>query len=72
MGFTLVAIVVFFINRQVDLKIGLILAAGNMGGAWIAAKSAVKRGAGFVRWILLITVFLAGLKLFGLFDFLSG
>lgn len=72
MGFTVVALVVFFINRQVDLKIGLILAAGNMGGAWIAAKSAVKRGAGFVRWILLITVFLAGLKLFGLFDFLFG
>ncbi|MCA1756487.1 MAG: sulfite exporter TauE/SafE family protein [Bacteroidales bacterium] len=72
MGFTLVALVVFFVNRQVDLKIGLILAAGNMGGAWIAAKSAVKRGAVFVRWILLITVFLAGLKLFGLFDFLFG
>ena len=72
MGFTLVALVVFFINRQVDLKIGLILAAGNMGGAWIAARSAVKRGAGFVRWILLVTVFLAGLKLFGVFDLLLG
>lgn len=72
MGFTVVALVVFFINRQVDLKIGLILAAGNMGGAWIAARSAVKRGAGFVRWILMITVFLAGLKLFGVFDLLVG
>lgn len=72
MGFTLVAMVVFFINRQIDFKIGLILAAGNMGGAWIAARSAVKRGSGFVRWILLITVFLAGLKLFGVFDLLTG
>ncbi|MEZ5000706.1 MAG: sulfite exporter TauE/SafE family protein [Bacteroidales bacterium] len=32
MGFTIVALVVFVINRQVNFKIGLILVAGNMIG----------------------------------------
>lgn len=68
MGFTLVAIVVFFINRQVDLKIGLILAAGNMAGAWIAARTAVSWGPKFVRWVLLAAILVAALKLLGVLD----
>lgn len=68
MGFTVVALVVFFINRQVDLKIGLILAAGNMVGAWIAARTAVSWGPRFVRWVLLSAILVAALKLLGVLD----
>jgi len=68
MGFTLVALVVFIINRQVDFKIGLILAAGNMIGAWLATRSAVSWGPKFVRWVLLTAILLAALKLLGVLD----
>jgi hypothetical protein len=68
MGFTLVALVVFIINRQVDLKLGLILAAGNSIGAWLGARSAVSWGPKFVRWVLLLSILIAALKLLGVLD----
>ena len=63
--FTVFALAVFIYNDQVDWKIGLILAIGNMLGAWVAAKMAVKRGAGFVRWILIAVIIISALMLLG-------
>jgi hypothetical protein len=54
--FTLFALIVFINNDQVDWGIGLLLASGNMLGAWMATKWAVERGADWVRLILLLTV----------------
>jgi len=42
--YTPLALVVFILNKQVDYKIGLILAIGNMAGAWIGSKVAVSWG----------------------------
>lgn len=61
--FTVVALAVFIINGQVNYTLGLILGAGNMLGAWIATRVAVKQGAVFVRWVLLVTVFVFAVKL---------
>ncbi len=69
--YTPFALAVFIINGQVDWIAGLVLASGNMIGAWIAARMAVKRGAGFVRIVLLIVVFAASLKFLGVFDLLK-
>lgn len=66
--FTILALVVFIINGQVNLKVGLILAVGNMIGAWLGAHTAVSWGPKFVRIILLVAVFLSAAKLLGLFD----
>jgi uncharacterized membrane protein YfcA len=66
--YTAVALVVFFINGQVNLKIGLILAVGNMLGAWIGTNVAVSWGPKFVRIILLLAIFVSALKLLGVFD----
>jgi uncharacterized membrane protein YfcA len=66
--FTVFALMVFIINHQVNWVIGIVLAAGNMSGAWIATRVAVKKGAGFVRWLLIIIVTVAAAKLLGLFD----
>ncbi len=65
---TPVALVIFMYNNQVDYKIGLILAVGNMLGAFIASKFAVSWGPKFVRIVLLVVIFGASLKLFGLMD----
>jgi uncharacterized protein len=72
MLYTPLALLVFILHHQVDYKIGLVLAAGNMLGAWIGSKAAVKKGAGFVRYILIIALVLSSAKLFGLLDFILG
>lgn len=69
--YTGVALVVFFINGQVDLKIGLILAVGNMIGAWIGSNVAVSWGPKFVRIVLLFAVSVSALKLLGVFELVA-
>lgn len=68
--YTIFALSVFIYNDQVNYKIGLILAAGNMLGAYIASKFAVDWGPKFVRYVLLVVLFSASLKLFGVFDYI--
>ncbi len=70
--YTTVALIVFFVNDLVDIKIGLILAVGNMIGAWIGTRSAVKRGPEFIRIILLVAIFISALKLLGVVDKIIG
>ncbi len=65
------ALAVFIINKQVNWEMGLVLAAGNMIGAYVASKVAVSWGPKFIRIILLIAIFLSAAKLLGIFDFLS-
>ncbi len=66
--FTPLALAVFLYNGQVEWVVGLILGLGNMLGAWVASQMAVKRGAKFVRWLLIIVVVFAGAKFLGLID----
>ena len=68
--YTPVALAVFMYNQQVDYIIGLILAIGNMLGAFVASRFAVSWGAGFVRYVLLAALFIASLKLLGVIDYL--
>ncbi|MDD3872114.1 MAG: sulfite exporter TauE/SafE family protein, partial [Bacteroidales bacterium] len=65
--YTPFALTVFILNGQVHWGMGLTLALGNMLGALIAGKMAVKRGAGFVRIILLVVISVAALDMLGLF-----
>jgi len=68
--YTPFALAIFFLNDQVNLKIGLILAIGNMLGALVASRFAVSWGAKYVRYILLGVILLSGLKLLGVFNWL--
>ena len=61
--YTLIALAIFIINDQVNFLIGLVLAIGNMTGAWIAANISVKHGAGFVRWILVVALAVFAVKM---------
>lgn len=65
------AFVVFAINHQVNYKVGLTLAIGNMLGAFVGSRLAVKKGPQLVRYILLIALVISAFKLLGLFDFIS-
>lgn len=66
--FTVAALAVFVRNGQVDWAVGLILAVGNMLGAWAAARVAVARGAVWVRRLLIAVVVVSAANLLGLFD----
>jgi uncharacterized membrane protein YfcA len=69
--FTVFALIVFITNDQVNWMIGLILAVGNMMGAWIGARVAVERGAIWVRRFLIGIVIISALNLLGIFDWIS-
>lgn len=70
--FTIFALAVFIYHNQVDYKIGFILAIGYMAGGYIGSKLAVKKGAQFVRIILLAALLLSALHMAGLFKYLIG
>ncbi len=62
--FTGAALIVFVLNDQVVWTLGLLLGAGQALGAWIAARTAIKRGAGFVRYTVIVIVALSAIALF--------
>jgi len=66
--YTVFALVIFIANGQVHWVVGLILAIGSMLGAWVAARMAVKRGARFVRWLLIAVVAVSAVSLLDLSD----
>lgn len=61
--YTPVALAIFFIHGDVNLWMGLVLAAGNMTGAWLGAKIAVRGGARLIRWFVLVAIAVAASKL---------
>jgi hypothetical protein len=61
--YTPVALLIFFLNKDVNLTMGLVLAVGNMAGAWIGAKIAVKGGAALIRYVVLAAILAAAAKL---------
>jgi hypothetical protein len=62
--FTPAALVVFVINDQVQWTLGLLLGAGQAAGAWVAAHFAIKRGAEFVRWVVIVITVVSAAALF--------
>ncbi len=61
--YTPVALVIFFLHGDVNLWIGLLLAAGNMTGAWLGTRIAVKWGAKVIRYFVLVAIIVAATKL---------
>lgn len=67
--FTIFSLAVFIINDQVNWGIGLLLATGNMLGAWLGTKVAVEKGAIWVRRLLILVVIFSASKAFGFISF---
>ena len=68
LGFTIPALAIFVYHDKVLWGTGLILAIGNMLGAWVATKEAAKRGAVFVRWLLIVMVAYSAANYLGVFE----
>lgn len=66
--YTPVAIIIFQINGQINWLYGLTLGAGTMLGGFIGSRLAVKKGAGFVRWVLIAVILLTAARSFGIIN----
>ncbi|PLW95516.1 MAG: hypothetical protein C0593_14015 [Marinilabiliales bacterium] len=66
--YTPIAIIIFQINGQINWQYGLTLGAGTMIGGFIASRLAITKGAGFVRWVLIIVILLTAARSFGLIN----
>jgi len=69
--YAIFALLVFMIDGKVNYLYGLILSVGSMIGAVIASYLAVKKGGGFIRAIILLSVILTILQISGLINFTS-
>lgn len=58
-----VALLFFARAAQVDWTVGAVLSVGQMSGALIAARLAVLKGAGWVRWVLVFAAVFAAIRL---------
>jgi uncharacterized membrane protein YfcA len=67
--YAIFALLVFIINGQVNYLYGIILSAGSIVGALIASYLAVKKGAGFIRVVIILSVLLTILQITGLVNF---
>lgn len=60
--YTVPVLLIFVMNDLVRWDMGLTLAAGNMLGAWAATHEAAKRGAPFIRWLLIVVVIVSSVR----------
>lgn len=58
-AYTPIAILFFVSASQIDITVGVVLSLGQVTGAWIAAKLAITKGAGWVRWVLVVAAVVA-------------
>jgi len=65
--YTIFSLGIYIFHGQVDIVAGLILAVGNMFGAWLGAHFTVKGGAKYVRFVLIGAMVIVILNLFGVF-----
>jgi uncharacterized membrane protein YfcA len=66
--YTPFALLVFILNDQVRWDFGLVHAIGNIIGAYVASHFAVKWGANFVRWVMIVVIGISVLQLFQILD----
>ena len=62
-------LLVFLYYGQINWLYGLVLAIGNVVGALVASRMAVKRGVVFVKWVIVVVVLLTAGDMFGFYSF---
>lgn len=58
-------LIVFILNGQVNYSYGLVHSIGNVIGAYLATRFAIKWGANFIRWFILFVILITILQIFG-------
>ena len=65
--YTIPALFIFILTKNVNWGMGLALAAGNATGGWWAAKFSVRKGERLIKIILVVAVLIMAAKLLGVF-----
>ncbi len=65
------SLILFIINDQVMWKYGLIHAIGNVVGAFVASRLAIRNGAGIIRWVLVVVIAVLTADMAGLINLKS-
>ncbi len=65
------SLILFIINDQVMWKYGLIHAIGNVVGAFVASRLAIRNGAGIIRWVLVVVIAILTADMAGLINIKS-
>jgi len=68
---TTLALLVFIFDSKVAWGVGLVLAASNAAGAWLGVYWGVKKGAYWIRVVLIVTTVAMSLQLLGVLTWLS-
>ena len=61
--YTIAALAVFIIEDQINWLYGLVLAVGNMTGAWVASRWSVDKGDKWIKRFLVVMVTILAIKL---------
>jgi uncharacterized membrane protein YfcA len=69
--YAIFALAVFMIDGKVNYFYGIFLSVGSMTGALLGSWLAVKKGAAFIRAIIILSVLITLLQLTGILDFSS-
>lgn len=64
--YTIPALLIFWINDNIQWIPGIILAVGNAIGAWWSAKISIIKGNDFIKFFLFISLIIMSLKMFDL------
>jgi len=62
------SVFVYVYHDLINYSMGFTLAIGTVIGALIASRIAVKKGAKFIRWFILVIIVFTSLHLFGVLD----
>ncbi|AKI98007.1 sulfite exporter TauE/SafE family protein [Kosmotoga pacifica] len=62
--YTTTSLIVFLSKGMVNIPVGLLLALGNMTGAYIAVRLALKKGLKFIKLVLIVVVVANAIKTF--------
>lgn len=63
LAFSISSLLVFGFSDLLDFKIGFLMAAGNVIGAWLSSRWSVKKGDGVVKAFLFVMVLAMAIKL---------
>lgn len=62
-AYTIPTLAVFLYAGQVDFRLGAALTVGNIIGAYIGARVAIRKGEGFIRWVLAVAAVAAAVRM---------
>ena len=60
--YTVFSLIIFAMNGKVNVPAGIVLGLGGALGAYIGAHTAIKKGAGFIRYIVFVAVIVSAIK----------